>query len=325
MTRGLRVTSTRPGRRQAMRSPSCPTVTGLGVVSPTATSTRFAPAGRPFGASLTARRVEHSGMVAGRLGIACWITPPGRATRPTGVFIVPAAAASRSRPLTSIARNLRTARPPTSLGSQAGLPLGRATVETSRRLRRSWRGSAGAGRRSGWRNRALTSGRRRVGAIALVPDGGYVYMANGHDSAGSSSRCDVTAATSGNLTSYNAECWTRSTSPNRSRSVSEPRRHARSMAGSSSRSASRPARSIRWCWRSTAGRTACTATLLHEFQVLAARGYVVLYTNPHGSTGYGDAFAGELFRDWGEARLSRPDGRGRLGDRAGIVDERASA
>ena len=41
------------------------------------------------------------------------------------------------------------------------------------------------------------------------------------------------------------------------------------------------------------------ATFMHEFQVLAARGYAVLYTNPRGSTGYGDAFCGAIFADWG--------------------------
>ncbi|MCO5178412.1 MAG: S9 family peptidase, partial [Thermomicrobiales bacterium] len=40
--------------------------------------------------------------------------------------------------------------------------------------------------------------------------------------------------------------------------------------------------------------------LMHEFQTLAARGYVVLYTNPRGSAGYGDEFAGALFRGWGK-------------------------
>lgn len=39
--------------------------------------------------------------------------------------------------------------------------------------------------------------------------------------------------------------------------------------------------------------------LMHEFQLLAARGYLVLYTNPQGSAGYGDAFAKALEHDWG--------------------------
>ncbi|MDQ6672003.1 MAG: S9 family peptidase [Chloroflexota bacterium] len=41
------------------------------------------------------------------------------------------------------------------------------------------------------------------------------------------------------------------------------------------------------------------ATFVHEFQVLAARGYAVLYTNPHGSKGYGEAFTSRIFADWG--------------------------
>ncbi|HEY8599632.1 MAG TPA: S9 family peptidase [Thermomicrobiales bacterium] len=36
-----------------------------------------------------------------------------------------------------------------------------------------------------------------------------------------------------------------------------------------------------------------------EFQLLAARGYVVLYTNPRGSDGYGQAFVNALRHDWG--------------------------
>jgi dipeptidyl aminopeptidase/acylaminoacyl peptidase len=37
----------------------------------------------------------------------------------------------------------------------------------------------------------------------------------------------------------------------------------------------------------------------HEFQLLAAQGYVVLYTNPRGSQGYGEAFARAIVNDWG--------------------------
>ena len=41
----------------------------------------------------------------------------------------------------------------------------------------------------------------------------------------------------------------------------------------------------------------------HEFQCLAARGYVVLYTNPRGSRGYGQAFADAIRGDWGDLEL----------------------
>lgn len=37
----------------------------------------------------------------------------------------------------------------------------------------------------------------------------------------------------------------------------------------------------------------------HELQLLAARGYVVVYSNPRGSKGYGEAFCGAIKADWG--------------------------
>jgi len=41
-------------------------------------------------------------------------------------------------------------------------------------------------------------------------------------------------------------------------------------------------------------------TLMHEFQLMAARGYVVLYTNPRGSSGYGESFTRYTHEAWGE-------------------------
>lgn len=37
----------------------------------------------------------------------------------------------------------------------------------------------------------------------------------------------------------------------------------------------------------------------YDFQMLASAGYAVLYANPHGSTGYGDAFCQAINQDWG--------------------------
>lgn len=37
----------------------------------------------------------------------------------------------------------------------------------------------------------------------------------------------------------------------------------------------------------------------HEFQTLASAGYVVVYSNPRGSTGYGEAFTAAIKGDWG--------------------------
>ncbi|WP_435334206.1 S9 family peptidase [Haloarchaeobius sp. TZWWS8] len=41
-------------------------------------------------------------------------------------------------------------------------------------------------------------------------------------------------------------------------------------------------------------------TMWHEFQTLAASGYVVFFCNPRGSSGYGQAFMRAIERDWGE-------------------------
>jgi dipeptidyl aminopeptidase/acylaminoacyl peptidase len=38
----------------------------------------------------------------------------------------------------------------------------------------------------------------------------------------------------------------------------------------------------------------------HEFQVLASHGYAVVYTNPRGSTGFGEEFAAAISGHWGE-------------------------
>jgi dipeptidyl aminopeptidase/acylaminoacyl peptidase len=41
----------------------------------------------------------------------------------------------------------------------------------------------------------------------------------------------------------------------------------------------------------------------HDFQLLAAEGYVVLYTNPRGSSGYGEPFGKAIWADWGNKDL----------------------
>ncbi|AHG04960.1 acylaminoacyl-peptidase [Halobacterium sp. DL1] len=46
-----------------------------------------------------------------------------------------------------------------------------------------------------------------------------------------------------------------------------------------------------------------TGSMWHEFQTLAARGYVVFWCNPRGSAGYGEAFMRAIERDWGDATL----------------------
>ncbi|MFB6361733.1 MAG: prolyl oligopeptidase family serine peptidase, partial [Halobacteriales archaeon] len=47
-----------------------------------------------------------------------------------------------------------------------------------------------------------------------------------------------------------------------------------------------------------------SGTMWHEFQTLAARGYVVFWCNPRGSTGYGKEFAASIERDWGPVTMA---------------------
>jgi dipeptidyl aminopeptidase/acylaminoacyl peptidase len=47
-----------------------------------------------------------------------------------------------------------------------------------------------------------------------------------------------------------------------------------------------------------------SGTMWHEFQALAARGYVVFWSNPRGSTGYGEAYMQAIERDWGAVTAS---------------------
>ena len=42
---------------------------------------------------------------------------------------------------------------------------------------------------------------------------------------------------------------------------------------------------------------------MHEFQFLAANGYVVMYTNPRGSSGYGEEFTRDSHLRWGDADM----------------------
>ncbi|MFC7071677.1 prolyl oligopeptidase family serine peptidase [Halovenus rubra] len=47
-----------------------------------------------------------------------------------------------------------------------------------------------------------------------------------------------------------------------------------------------------------------SGTMWHEFQTLAARGYVVFWSNPRGSAGYGEDFMSAIERDWGDVTMS---------------------
>ncbi len=47
-----------------------------------------------------------------------------------------------------------------------------------------------------------------------------------------------------------------------------------------------------------------SGTMWHEFQTLAARGYAVFWSNPRGSTGYGEAHRAAIEQDWGAVTMA---------------------
>ncbi|GKZ14871.1 S9 family peptidase [Haladaptatus sp. T7] len=47
-----------------------------------------------------------------------------------------------------------------------------------------------------------------------------------------------------------------------------------------------------------------SGTMWHEFQTLAAEGYVVFWSNPRGSTGYGEEHMAAIGRDWGDTTMT---------------------
>jgi dipeptidyl aminopeptidase/acylaminoacyl peptidase len=147
----------------------------------------------------------------------------------------------------------------------------------------------------------LTSGRRRVGALSLIPGGGYAYMANTATTPPEIFACDHDGRNERQLTQHNAG-WLEEVEVREPESFWVTSEDGRKVHG--------------WIIKPV-GFEAGTKyplvleihggpfgmygeTLMHEFQLLAARGYVVLYTNPRGSTGYGDDFAGALHRGWGK-------------------------
>ena len=149
--------------------------------------------------------------------------------------------------------------------------------------------------------RELTSGRRRVGAIALVPRGGYVYMANTATTPPEIFSCDEDGRNERQITRHNAD-WLDEVELCEPEPFWVESPDGRKVHG--------------WIIKPIGFADGTTypmvleihggpfgmygESMMHEFQLLAARGYVVLATNPRGSTGYGDDWAGQLFRAWGK-------------------------
>jgi dipeptidyl aminopeptidase/acylaminoacyl peptidase len=146
----------------------------------------------------------------------------------------------------------------------------------------------------------LTGNGRRVGSPVLASDGAFVYAGNDAVSPGELFICDAQGDNERQLTSFNAE-WLETVDISRPESFTVASEDGREVHG--------------WLVKPVGFRDGTKYPLLlqihggpfgmygesfmHEFQMLAGRGYAILYTNPRGSTGYGDDWAHALHLNWG--------------------------
>lgn len=146
----------------------------------------------------------------------------------------------------------------------------------------------------------VTGEGRRVGAMTFTLDGRFVYARNDAVSPGELFVCDADGSNERQITHINQE-WLDSVEI----SVPEPftvtSADGREVSG--------------WLMKPVGFSEGAKypmlleihggpfgmygETFMHEFQMLAAKGYVILYTNPRGSTGYGDDWAHDLHLKWG--------------------------
>ncbi len=165
---------------------------------------------------------------------------------------------------------------------------------------------------------------RRIGSFNRLPDGGYVFSASTPTMPGELFRCDQDGSNEQQLTSVNAE-WEALVE------LAEPEELWTTSSDGT--------RIQGWLLRPPGGARDALLPMtvqlhggpltqygngfMHEFQLLAAQGYAVLYGNPRGSTGYGEQFAGDLIGRWGEA--DQPDVEALIDaaiDRGGVDTDR---
>jgi dipeptidyl aminopeptidase/acylaminoacyl peptidase len=150
------------------------------------------------------------------------------------------------------------------------------------------------------------TGERRIGSFNILPAGGYVFSASTPTDPGEIYRCDADGSNEQRLTGVNDE-WARNVC------LEEPEElWVKSTDGTPIQGwilrppGTRQGASLPMAVQLHGGPlTQYGNSFMHEFQLLAAQGYTVLYGNPRGSTGYGQEFAGDLVGRWGEA--DQPD------------------
>lgn len=155
----------------------------------------------------------------------------------------------------------------------------------------------------GERIERVIDGARRVGMVVPLPnEAGFIYGVSTPTDPGELYVCEADGANERRLTSLNAE-WLEEVEPSRPEELWATSADGTKIQG--------------WLMRPPSWDGSSLTPLIleihggphgqygngffHEFQVLAGLGYAVLYTNPRGSTGYGEEFAAKLHAAWGEA------------------------
>ena len=149
----------------------------------------------------------------------------------------------------------------------------------------------------------VTAGRRRVSALSVSGDGTHVaYVAASATNPGDLYVATIDGRDERRLTSVNADFLDSVT-------LAEPEefRVASLSDGAEVHGwvlkppGFDPARTYPMILQIHGGPHAMYAeAFMHEFQLMAARGYVVVYANPRGSSGYGEAFTTATHTAWGE-------------------------
>jgi dipeptidyl aminopeptidase/acylaminoacyl peptidase len=152
----------------------------------------------------------------------------------------------------------------------------------------------------------VVTGERRIGSFNVLPGGGYVFSASTPTEPGELYRCDADGSKERRLTSINDE-WHADIELSSPEELWVESPDGTPVQGWILRppGSSRSARYPMTVQLHGGPLTQYGNSFMHEFQLLAAQGYVVLYGNPRGSTGYGEKFAGDLIGRWGEA--DQPD------------------
>lgn len=147
---------------------------------------------------------------------------------------------------------------------------------------------------------ALTGEGRRIGAIARTGEGGFVYAGNDAVSPGELFACDADGSNERQLTHFNQE-WIESVEIASPEAFTVKSDDGGAVHGWLLKPAGFKA-DVKYplLLQIHGGPFGMYGeTFMHEFQLLAAKGYVVVYTNPRGSTGYGDEWAHGLHLNWG--------------------------